>query len=253
MNAQTIPHEDLLRPGTGPLWLQAMSLPTLPWVRPFLGRMGFPPELMLHLDTLGAVAAQAGEKRAQLWATNEALGYFPELDAHITREFVGEALDQLAAAVSPATANAYKAWAMRNVVDETVHGALLAWRVILRSALVLGSPGYRVLPPPEALIQSLLQVEDLVKWQAREQLHAELVALSPPYHDDAGVDNDLSPEAMTVEEIITDVQTQLALNTLARLLSPSQQAEAIVWAEKQAAEQKIATEVLQGNRFWHSD
>lgn len=242
------PHRDPLRHGTGPLWLQAMTLPTLPWARPFLDQMGFPKALLPHVDTLADIAEATHKERDRLWNKYKAEEYSPERDAAINREFVGEALNKLADAVGADAADSFRIWAIDNFVDETAHGALLAWRVILRSAMGQGSSGDRL--PPDALARALPQVIDLLRFEDRQQLHDRLLQTAPPYEDDTGMGDDLSPEAMTIEEIIISERTRAALRRLGEILSPAEQAEALQWAEKQADAQGMSSGILRGTSFW---
>ncbi|WP_218079744.1 hypothetical protein [Anthocerotibacter panamensis] len=85
--------DSIWKPNTGPQWLQALALPAQPWVKPFLGRMKFPPALTNEQQFFQSIHTEAAEKRAALWRANKELGYLPELDTAITREFVTEALN----------------------------------------------------------------------------------------------------------------------------------------------------------------
>ncbi|NWF70837.1 MAG: hypothetical protein HXY40_17265 [Chloroflexi bacterium] len=243
-------HDDLERPGIAPLWLQALTLPTYGWVQPFLRQMGFPETLLPHIEHLAAVAADAGKKRRTLWVGQQTAGYSPELDARINRKVFAEALEALAARVSPQAASDFKEWAQRSIVDESVHGALLAWKVVLRHAAGQGNRGFALLPPPAALAHALPPVLPLLLFESSKALHAALLAASPPYHDDSGMGNDLSPDAMTVEEIISEEQVRAVLRTLSQQLSPTEKTEVLAWAQQQAAVLKIPSDALQGLRFW---
>jgi hypothetical protein len=239
--------DSIWEPNTGPQWLQALALPTQPWVKPFLEQMNFPPVLVKNLQLLANIHAKATEKRASLWEANKELGYLPELDTAITREFVTEALTQLEAEVGFDATEAFKDWAYRNFIRGEFTSALLAWRVILRHACGDGNPRYTLVSLPTCLSSLLPQVADLVSYERDQKLHNDLRELSPPYEDEDGLGLDISPDAMTVEEIARNEWTRAALGHIADSLSESDRAVVVAWAESQASEQQIPAEILLGD------
>lgn len=238
--------DSIWQPNTGPLWLQALLLPTPLWVKPFLKQMNFPLALA-NLQLLVTIHALAVEKRAALLTANKELGYFPELDVAITREFVTEALTQLEAEVGSEATQAFKDWAYRNLVRREFTNAFLAWRVILRHACGEGNPVYRLLPPPPCLSFLLPQIASLVSYERDEELEDQLLLLSPPYEDKDYLGLDISPEAMDVQQTVRNEWTRAALRLLSDGLSEFEQVEVLTWAESQATEQQLSPQMLLGN------
>lgn len=236
--------DSIWQPNTGLQWLQALALPAQPWVKTFLELMKFPPALTVDPQIFEAIHTKAVEKRAALWRANKELGYLPELDSAITREFVTEALAQIEVKVDPTAAEAFKGWAYRNLIQSELTGALLAWRVVLRHACGQGNPRYALVSPPQSLLPLLPKIADLVSYERDQEIHNELRRLSPPYKDEDGLGLDISPEAMTVEEIVRNESTRAALRCIVDTLSELERGEVLAWAEAQGTEQQIPASLL---------
>ncbi|MBG1271392.1 hypothetical protein [Nostoc sp. WHI] len=238
--------DSIWQPNTGLQWLQALALPAQPWVKPFLKPMKFPPALASDPQIFQAIHTKAVEKRAALWEANKELGYLPELDTAITREFVTEALEHLEAKVDSSAVEAFKDWAYRNFIHNELTGALLAWRVVLRHACGQGNPAYTSVLPPQNLLPLLPKIADLVSYERDQETHDELRRLSPPYKDEEGLGLDISPQAMTVEEIVRNESTRAALQCIVDALSESEREEILAWAKAQGTEQQVPASLLLG-------
>jgi hypothetical protein len=236
--------DSIWQPNTGPQWLQALALPAQPWVKTFLELMKFSPALAADPQIFEAIHTKAVEKRAALWNANKELGHLPELDTAITREFVTEALAQIEVKVDSSAAEAFKHWAYRNFIHSELTGALLAWRVVLRHACGQGNPRYTLLPPPQSLLPLIPKISDWVSYERDQELHNDLRRLSPPYKDEDGLGLDISPEAMTVEEIVHNESTRDALRYIVDVLSESECGEVVAWAKAQGTQQQIPANLL---------
>lgn len=240
-------------PGTGFRWLRAFGLPTLPWAKPFLEQMNFPPTLAENLQILAAIHTTAAEKSNRLWEANKELGYLPELDVAITREFVTEALIQLEENVGSESTKAFKNWAYRNLIRDDFSNAFLAWRVILRRACDKSNWGYKLITPPPCLSVLVPQISDLVCGRHDQELEAKLRLFSPPSEQEANdLGLDMSSDAQIVNEIIRNESTSTALRCIANALSESEYSQIVVWAEAQATEQQIPVNLLLGDMLLRS-
>ena len=232
------------QPNTGLQWLRALALPSQPWVTAFLEEMRFPPTLIANRHIFEAIYNAAVEKRAALWQANKGLGYLPELDTAITREFVTEALAQIESKVNSSAAKAFQEWAYRNLIHIEMAGSLLAWRVILRHACREGNPVYALVSPPQCLLPLLPKIANLVSYERDEEVGKNLQRLSPPYKDEDNLGLDISPEAMTVEEIIRNELTRDAMRCIVDVLSELERREIIAWAKLQAVKMEIPANLL---------
>lgn len=232
------------QPNTGLQWLQALALPSQPWIKTFLERMKFPPALAAEPQIFETIYNRAVEKRAALWQANKELGYLPELDTAITREFVTEALGQIENKVDSSAAEAFKHWAYRNFICSDLTGTLLAWRVVLRHACGQGNPEYALVSPPQSLLPLLPKIADLVSYERDQDIRKELRRLSPPYKDEDSLGLDISPEAMTVEEIVRNESTRAALHCIVDSLLESERGEMVAWAKAQGIKQQVSASLL---------
>ncbi len=239
--------DSIWQPSTGLQWLQALLLPTEPWVKPFLDRMKLPFVLRENIQVLAIIHTEAFEKRAALCEANISLGYLPELDSAITQEFVTEALNKLEIKVGYEATVAFKNWAYRNFICHDCTNALFAWRLVLRHACGEGNLIYKLVPPPNCLSSLLPQIADLVSYERDRELHKEILQVSPPFNDEDGLGFDISPDAMIVEEIVRNEWTTLALQRIRDTLSESECKAAVTWAESQATEQQIPAKQLLSN------
>ena len=233
------------QPNTSLKWLQALSLPTKPWVKSFLELMGFPLELVSKLNVLSAIHTNAINKRDELWAANKELGYYPELDSAITREFMTDALKKIEEEVGFQATQAFQSWAYQSLVCEELLSSLLAWRVVLRHACGQGRAIYKLLPPPDHLLPLLPQVFHWVDYDRDRELHNKLLQVSPSYNDKDDLMLDISPEAMIVEEIIRSQLTREALFLIKNTLKKHEIEQVIKWAKAQAVVQQIPDTLLE--------
>ena len=241
------------QPGTGLQWLQALAIPTLPWVKQFLVHMNFPSVLVENIKVFTTIHTEAIEKRAVLWDANKKLGYLPELDTAITREFVTEALKKLEAEVGSEATIAFKHWAYRNLVCGEFTNAFLGWRVILRRACDKNSSRYKLVMLPTCLSALLPQIADLLQYECDQEIEDKLRLLSPPSEQEADeLGLDMSSEAQIVREIIRNEYTITALQYIGKALSESERSVVVAWAEAQATEQQIPVKLLLGDMLLKS-
>ncbi|WP_218082207.1 hypothetical protein [Anthocerotibacter panamensis] len=223
-------------------WLRALRLPSLPWVQPFLPRLGLPQAIVEHPEVLVPLHAQAVAEFKALYRANAGLGYVPGLEAHIAREVITGVLRRLAQEVGEQVAIDFERWARRHVVCREIDRGLRDWRRLLLHAyrfLIEDRQFYQEHPekappaPPEALVPLILLTADLADIAKVDRLDAEIRHHAPPPTEEDAEGLDMSMDAMTVEFIINNEQTIAVLRSLAAHLNAEERAEAVAWATSQ--------------------
>ncbi|WP_218079323.1 hypothetical protein [Anthocerotibacter panamensis] len=223
-------------------WLRSLKLPSLPWVQPFLPRLGLPQAIVEHPEVLIPLHAQAVAEFKALYRANAGLGYVPGLEAHIAREVMTGVLRRLAQEVGEQTAIDFERWARRHVVCNEIDIGLRDWWGVLLDAyraLIEDRQYYQEHPekappaPPKALVPLLPLAAGFADLVQGKQLDAEIRHHAPPPTEEDAEGLDMSLDAMIIESIINNEQTIAVLRALAAHLNAEERAEVVAWATSQ--------------------
>lgn len=125
--------------GVGHRWLDALAIPTLPWIAPVVDELGLPEGVAQRVDGFEPILRSASRLRDRLRHDTREGQSFEGTDGVITREVVINAMHQLADVYGSDTARAFERWARRHVVDPV--GALWAWQLALTQLVTTKGQG----------------------------------------------------------------------------------------------------------------
>lgn len=224
-------------------WLQALSLPILPWAKPFVPLLGLPDGLLQHLDVWepiyqAAVLEEETRKREENWPV--------ERRNELTRQIVTKALKQLADKVGRDAAIDFEYWVIRNFFAHDIELALEDWQCILK--LAYNQPNNKDhIPPPSVLTPILPEIAELVSSDRSLDLMIETNKAAPPspYPTFSSDKREKCYEAMMLYKAAKKALIIKALQIIASRLNEQECKEVLVWARLQAEaiRQRITTDL----------
>lgn len=230
-------------------WLKALSLPTLPWVQPFLELMGLPKPILDQSEVWQRIYTQALNEYKQRRQETEKQG-------ELQREIVAKALKQLAVAAGRDVASDFERWLWVHFFHSKFGSVLRRWEVILRYAAfpkeeqLIQAPfclasGWspNKFPPPAVLVPILPEIRGLVRNRRELEKHIEGIAPPPIPEEDSYVRQGICYEATLIVWAVNRELTLKALQALACRLNEQERKEVIAWA-------KVEDEATWGQHYY---
>ncbi len=213
-------------------WLLALSLPILPWAKPFLPLVELPDFLFTHPEAWEPIYHQAVTEYEILNTTHD---FPPGRRGEPVKQVVTKALQQLAAKAGRDVALDLEHWVIRHFYCRELINALSSWR----KYLLLASPStfhiYKI-PPPDVLLPILPEIDDITSPMRDMNLIVQIhqVAPPPPYKQSDYERLASCFEATMLNQAANQGLIIKALRVIASKLNKDQSFEVVKWAQLQA-------------------
>ena len=239
-------------------WLDAMSLPTLSWVRPFLPLLGLPTPLVEQPDIWTPIYEQISVeyRNRSRELSNLAIEVREQAEAQLLYQLISKALFKLAEELGQEVAVDFEHWVRRHFLCHEVELGMNAWQSVLRAGCAPPNSRYDQVPPPDVLLAILPEIKDLVSLQHRIEINEaiEKVAPPPPYEQIPYERMVYCYETLLVQKAAEQTSTMKALQLIAARLNDSDRAEVITWAVAQAeAIRPTIKPRLKGNKYLQTE
>ncbi|MDZ7952238.1 hypothetical protein [Nostoc sp. DedQUE09] len=221
----------------GDTWLKVLSLPTLPWVQPFIELMGVPKPILDQPEVWQRIYTNALNEYKQRRQEVEKQG-------ELQREIVTKALKQLAAEMGRYVASDFERWVWVYFLNHKFGSMLRRWEVILgyaafpKEEMLSQAPfclasgwSHNKFPPPVALVPILPDIKELVS--NRGELIQQIEGNAPPPipEEDSYVRLGICYEATLILWAVNRELTIKALQAIASRLNEQERKEVIAWAK----------------------
>jgi len=216
------------------VWLMTLSLPTLPWLKPFLPLLGMP-SLLLENEALCEIiyisAAEEYEKRWSMedWAVGKRWGLGLLMQSVVRRAF-----EQFEEKLGGEVTLAWEHWILFHIFDHEAEMALHSWKHAFIDAwnLLESRGGKNKIMPPEFLIPLLPEIRALIWEQARRVSdEIEAAAPPPPYEQIPYEKMDKCYESLLAREAVEREIAWKVLRMLKQELNLAQQQRLVEWAQ----------------------
>lgn len=236
-------------------YLEALSLPTLPWVSPFLSRLGLPNALLEQPSVWESIYTQALVEFETRYRTRNWTGSPDGERGQLIRQIVTKALRQLAVEMGQDVALDLEQWVRFHFFCPEATRAMSEWKWTLWDAYL--SPedrrGDRKVPPPAALMPLLPEIAELMDYERRREIEDALMnaAPAPPSEQIPYEKLEKCYEATLLSRALEQAMTLKALQTIASRLNDTERKEVVRWAEvqSQAMRRTALPENLCGDKY----
>ncbi|HBK99317.1 MAG TPA: hypothetical protein DD001_19370 [Microcoleaceae bacterium UBA10368] len=218
-------------------YLEALSLPTLPWAAPFLPLLGLPNALLEQPSIWESIYTQAFIEHKTRYRMRDWTGTHGER-GELVRQVIVKALPLLAQQMGRNVAIDLEKWVRFHFFCLEAKRAMREWERTLRIAYF--SPNsrkyQRKIPPPAVLVPILPLIEELMDFDRRTEIGDALkrVAPPPPYEQIPYEYMEHCYEATMLSGVIDRALTLKALQTIASKLNDTERSEVVTWAQAQA-------------------
>ncbi len=218
-------------------YLEALSLPTLPWAAPFLPLLGLPNALLEQPSIWESIYTQAFIEHETRYRMRDWTGTHGER-GELVRQVIVKALPLLAQQMGRNVAIDLEKWVRFHFFCLEAKRAMREWERTLRIAYF--SPNsrkyHRKIPPPAVLVPILPLIAEMVALDRRTEIdqHLMRVAPPPPYEQIPYEYMEHCYEATMLYGVIDRSLTLKALQTIASKLNDMERLEVVAWAEAQA-------------------
>jgi hypothetical protein len=241
------------RDSDGSTWLQALSLPTLPWVNQFLFLMGLPNPIVEQPQVWQSIYAQAMmdyEMRPQCrdWEIG-----IRGWHGKIVQQIVKKALLELAAQSGLEVAMELEKWVLLHFFCREFRWAMFLWELVLAGIYIPPRPGRKPIILPVVLASLSQEIKNLVSYELRTEIRNNLrnVAPSPPECLNPDERSDECFEVLLIYEAIEQTLTLKALQKIAKTINETERKEVMAWVEISAEDNKslIKIEKICGDKY----
>ncbi|MBE9097647.1 hypothetical protein [Tychonema sp. LEGE 07203] len=218
-------------------YLEALSLPTLPWAAPFLPLLGLPNALLEQPSIWESIYTQAFIEHKTRYRMRDWTGTHGER-GELVRQVIVKALPLLAQQMGRNVAIDLEKWVRFHFFCLEAKRAMREWERTLRIAYF--SPNsrkyQRKIPPPAVLVPILPLIEELVDFDRRTEIyqHLKRVAPPPPYEQIPYEYMEYCYEMTMISVVLDQALTLKALQTIASRLNDMERKEVAMWAQAQA-------------------
>ncbi|MCC3531931.1 MAG: hypothetical protein JGK21_28795 [Microcoleus sp. PH2017_22_RUC_O_B] len=218
-------------------YLEALSLPTLPWAAPFLPLLGLPNALLEQPSIWESIYTQAFIEHETRYRMRDWTGTHGER-GELVRQVIVKALPLLAQQMGRNVAIDLEKWVRFHFFCLEAKRAMREWERTLRIAYF--SPNsrkyQRKIPPPAVLVPILPLIEELVDFDRRTEIyqHLKRVAPPPPYEQIPYEYMEHCYEMTMISGVLDQSLTLKALQTIASRLNDTERSEVAMWAQVQA-------------------
>ena len=231
-------------------WLSALSLPILPWAKPFIPLLGLPDALLENLEVWELIHAEAViEEDTRILTENVPLSERGEL----TRQVVTRAVQKLAGQIGQNVAIDFERWVRRHFFRHDIKLALSDWRRLLALACRPPNSHRHQISPPSLLMPILPNIATLVSSDRGIRLMIEVheAAPPPPYQMSPSEKLDKCYEATMLSRTASQAMIIKALQTIASSLNEEERQQVLAWAQLQAeaAKPMIDPDTLCANEY----
>jgi len=218
-------------------YLEALSLPTLPWAAPFLPLLGLSNALLEQPCIWESIYTQAFIEHESRYRMRDWTGTHGER-GELVRQIVTKALSLLAQQMGRNVVLDLEKWVRFHFFCPEAKKAMREWDRTLRVAYF--SPKsrqyYRKVHPPAVLVQILPLIAELVDLDRRTEIRNawRRVAPPPPYEQIPYEYMEHCYEELLLSVAFDQALTLKALQTIASRLNDTERSEVVTWAEAQA-------------------
>ncbi|AFZ23830.1 hypothetical protein Cylst_1546 [Cylindrospermum stagnale PCC 7417] len=244
-------YDDLWHDTPSLRWMKALSLPILPWAKPFVAIIGLPDALVENLEVWASIYAKAVLEKKRLEITQT---WPVERRGEPIRLVVTQAMQELAEQLGRDVAIDFERWAQRHFFCHEVEVALSRWRSVLNHGCVLplGSRKTQV-PPPPVLMPIVPEIATILDRLQSYIIEREIDRVAPlsPYKmwDEEELGKCFEATMLTVA--MRQTETMKALQAIAKNLNQAERQEVAAWgiAQALALSPRIKPETLCGDKY----
>jgi hypothetical protein len=213
-------------------WLRALSLPILPWAKPFINDLELPLGLLENLNVWEPIYQEAViEEDNRLKQEN----WLVEKRSELTYQIVTKALNKLAASISRDVAVDFEYWVIRNFFDFDTEIALENWGRILRLGCRSPNTHRCQVSPPKVLTPILFTIAPLVSSDRSIDLLIETNEAAPSTGGiTEGGNIEKCYEGAMLFQAIKQALVIKALKTITDALNVQEQQDVLIWSRLQA-------------------
>ena len=218
----------------GDTWLQALSLPTLPWANQFLFLMGLPNPIVEQPQIWQSIYAQAMmdyEMRGQIRGCG-AIG-IDGWYGKIVQQIVKKALLKLAAQSGLEVAMELEQWVLLHFFCREFKSAMFTWKFVFAGIYIPPRRGRKPIILPVVLGSLSQEIKNLVSYELRTEIQNNLRNVAPPPPESLNPDerSDECFEVSPISDIINQTLTLKALQKIAQTINETERKEVMAWVE----------------------
>ena len=204
-------------------YLEALSLPTLPWASAFVPLLGLSNALLERAAVWESIYAQAMVEYETRYRTRDWTASKDGERGELIRQVVTKMLSQLAEQIGRDVALNLEQWVRFHFFCPEARRSMFEWELTLRNAY-LSSDSRRAdkkVPPPAVLVPLLPEIAGLVNYERRREIQETLMRVAPPpqYEQTAYEYMEHCYEATMLSRAVNQAMTLKALQTLALRLN----------------------------------
>ncbi len=225
----------------GGTWLQALSLPTLPWVSQFLFLMGLPNPIVEQPQVWQSIYAQAMmdyEMRPQVRDSEIGIRGW---HGKIVQQIVKKALLELAAQSGLKVAMELEQWVLLHFFCGEFRSAMFSWEFVLSGTYRQPRPGRKPIILPVVLASLSQEIKNSSSYELRTEIRNNLRNVAPPPPECLNPDerSDECFEILPISDVINQTLTLKALQKIAQTINETERKEVMAWVEISAEDNKF--------------
>jgi hypothetical protein len=235
-------------------WKPGLSLPALPWVRPFLAMMGLPKKLIRQPQIWEQIHHQLIQEYEELMKPVAMLkgDECTLAERQVVQTVITKALTQLSNQLGKETAVELEHWTRRHFLDNDFQSAMSDWRFVLQR----GSQYYddeKPIAPPWALEPLLPEIEKITYYGINGSDYIMKYMMTLPTEkvpEEEEVEINWEWQAIYASRVIKQELTMRILNKITQTLNEQELSEFLNWAILfQTEKMGNSPEYLRGDKY----
>ncbi|XZO02429.1 MAG: hypothetical protein ACM65L_01145 [Microcoleus sp.] len=218
----------------GRTWLQALSLPTLPWASQFLFLMGLPNSIVEQTQVWQSIYTQATidyemRPKVRYWEIGINNGWHGK----IVQQIVKKALLELAAQSGVEVAMELEQWVLLHFFCREFRWAMFSWKSFLTGIYWQPRAGRKPILLPVILASMIPEIKNSASYELRDEIRNNLRNVAPPPPECLNPDerSDECFEVLLISDVINQTLTLKALQKIARTIDETERKEVMAWVE----------------------
>lgn len=225
-------YDNLWEGSNSSYWLPALSLPLRHWVKPFLPFLGLPQFILKQQLIWQQIYTQATIEYQTSIETLDLSGIFYD---KVIKHIVTKALQNLTAVAGRDVARDFELWIITHFFCHNLEVYLREWRLLLAIACEPFGSRRDQVALPAVLLPIVPEIFDLVSFERRFEIYAEVETVAPPPEYEQIPYERLGTcyEATMLSRAIDIALTIKALQAIACKLNAKERRDVLNWAQLQ--------------------
>lgn len=227
-------------------WIPALSLPTLPWTRPFLAIMGLPTSIVKYPEVWTPIYTQAvDEYHARIQPLSKLGGdEYTWAELKVKHIVLFKAFQNLEQQIDKTVAADLERWVRRNFLSFEVESATSAWQTVLHVGFLCNENHNNHIPPPNTLITLSPDIEEIIYYGiygSQFILNNMMPSLPQERVEETECETPWLKEILLVHQAISQELTLRVLKIIVSKLNEQERSEFLQWALAQAEAISVTT------------